>query len=404
MKRIRQALPLLLSVLLLLGACAPSAPQGSSATTEQATEAATNAPASEIILSHRYQIIFPSNASETVQEATKQLMNDLQKKTGIFLPISSDAISPAATEICLATTNRTDFDAVLAPSEILIRAQGERIFILAASEDYLTAAIARFLELIEIRDGNAILSGELNVRESVEPIIPEEKTVSVKLLTYNIHNGADVAYNYRIIANDIKKSGAEIVALQEVDQNTNRNQNQDTMALLKEYTGWQYSYFVAGLESYQGGQYGVAILSKHPIVSTNSMELPETPGIAGLERRALLEVVVQIGELRLTCFVCHCNQKSITPQLQAMAQAAAGKSPYVIMGDFNYSGLALFQTVFPGASFANLSPTSIPTTDDGHCFDNMILSPGIKKGQVTVTETDHSDHHILACEVEIPLP
>jgi len=223
--------------------------------------------------------------------------------------------------------------------------------------------------------------------------------VKLKLLSYNIHNGADVAYDFRLIANDILESGAEIVALQEVDQNTTRNQNQDTLALLKEYTGWQHGYFVAGLENYRGGQYGIAILSKHPIVSTDSMELPENPRMQGLERRALLEAVIRVGETNLACFVCHCNQGSIGEQLQAMAEEAAGKEPYVVMGDFNYSELSPFQRSFPEASFANLSPAPIITTHDGHCFDNMILSKGIQKGTVTVTPSEHSDHFLFACEI-----
>lgn len=396
---------LLLSLLMLLATSCNPLPQQPTVTDSVAqTEAATEAPSPATLqLSGSYRVVLPTNASLRVSEAAKSLYAELTKQlSGAMLLITTDDLSPIDTEICIGVTNRPSGTVTLEPNQVCIYTKEQRIFILAENEDCLTAAVELFFTQLTVDGKSVTIPAELNVKQTVAPIIQEETTMKIKLLTYNIANGREVSYNFRVIAKDILNSGAEIVALQEVDKNTSRNGYQDTMELLKQYTGWEYYYYAPTLENYREGQYGIAILSKHPIVSAKHTELPEAE--EGLERRVLLEAVIRIGELELTCFVSHCNQKSIDLQLGAMADHAAGKEPYVVMGDFNYSKLPLFQTHFPKADFVNLAPTAFPTTHNGHCFDNMILSEGVKKGQVLVTENDHSDHFMLYCEVEIALP
>src|SRR5690606_1015979 len=90
------------------------------------------------------------------------------------------------------------------------------------------------------------------------------KSNKLTLLTYNIHHGApsnpDVI-NLSNIAAVIKKSGAEIIALQEVDVNTERSNNVDQVKALAELLGMEY-YFSKSID-YRSGEYGNAILSKY---------------------------------------------------------------------------------------------------------------------------------------------
>ena len=83
------------------------------------------------------------------------------------------------------------------------------------------------------------------------------KTIKIKVGSYNIKNGALVEHDFSLLADDILDNNIEIVALQEVDCNTNRNKHQDTMAILAERTKYYYCYGPSF--DYDGGKYGNGI-------------------------------------------------------------------------------------------------------------------------------------------------
>ena len=118
------------------------------------------------------------------------------------------------------------------------------------------------------------------------------KSNKLTLLTYNIHHGApsnpDVI-NLSNIAAVIKKSGAEIVALQEVDVNTDRSNKVDQAKALAELLGMEY-YFSKSID-YRNGEYGNAILSKYPMTNKRRFELPMTvPG----EKRSIALATIEL--------------------------------------------------------------------------------------------------------------
>lgn len=90
--------------------------------------------------------------------------------------------------------------------------------------------------------------------------------LTLNIMSYNIHAGFDMFNKPSIpqIAQVIKQSGANIVALQEVDIFTKRNPF-DMPKNLSELTGMPYYSFEKTID-YQGGQYGICILSKYPIL------------------------------------------------------------------------------------------------------------------------------------------
>lgn len=95
------------------------------------------------------------------------------------------------------------------------------------------------------------------------------------MLTYNIHHGApdkSDEVNLENIATVIKKSKAELVALQEVDVNVPRSNYVNQVEVLANILG-MYSYFSKSID-YNGGEYGVAILSKYPMSNTRNELLP----------------------------------------------------------------------------------------------------------------------------------
>lgn len=94
-------------------------------------------------------------------------------------------------------------------------------------------------------------------------------------MTYNIHHGApenSEVVNLANIAAVIKSSGAEVVALQEVDVNVARSGKVNQAAELAKLLGMEY-HFSKSID-YNGGEYGVAILSKYPMTNKRRELLP----------------------------------------------------------------------------------------------------------------------------------
>lgn len=99
----------------------------------------------------------------------------------------------------------------------------------------------------------------------------------LRVLVYNIHAGKDAtgADNLERVAQLVRDSRADIVLLQEVDIGTRRSGNVDQLARLRERTE-MHGAFGRTLD-YQGGLYGIAVLSRWPIDSARVTSLPIEP-------------------------------------------------------------------------------------------------------------------------------
>lgn len=85
-----------------------------------------------------------------------------------------------------------------------------------------------------------------------------------------------------LVAKAIKAMDADIVTLEEVDQNTTRSGGVDQAKIIAEKTGMHYLFGKA--TDMKGGNYGNAILSKYPIETSKTFLLPS----GSFEQRALM--------------------------------------------------------------------------------------------------------------------
>jgi endonuclease/exonuclease/phosphatase family metal-dependent hydrolase len=99
----------------------------------------------------------------------------------------------------------------------------------------------------------------------------------VRVLVYNIHAGRDAAGadNLERVAALVREVGADVTLLQEVDRGTERSGRVDQVAELARRTG-MHAAFGRTLD-YQGGEYGIAILSRWPIADDTLIHLPVEP-------------------------------------------------------------------------------------------------------------------------------
>ena len=181
------------------------------------------------------------------------------------------------------------------------------------------------------------------------------------------------------IASVIKAAQPDIVALQEVDQSTSRSKGVDQAARLGELTG-MISRFGKAMD-FQGGAYGLAVLSRWPLGNVNTHPLPAGPGV---EPRIVLESSVQLptpnGGLRF--LVTHVDHKADPKDRAAQVQkiielfpSSGSAEPTILAGDFNAtptsdvvkSLLASWTDTAPGADFLT-SPATAPRNRIDYIF------------------------------------
>lgn len=109
------------------------------------------------------------------------------------------------------------------------------------------------------------------------PIPTAPDTAQLRVLVYNVHAGRDPGGrpNLDRLARVIREARADVVLLQEVDRGTRRSGGTDQLRELERRTGLR-GVFGRTLR-YQGGGYGVALLSRWPVERRRLVRLPVRP-------------------------------------------------------------------------------------------------------------------------------
>ncbi len=161
----------------------------------------------------------------------------------------------------------------------------------------------------------------------------------VRILTYNIHHaeGFDGKLDVQRIASAIRQTGADVVALQEVDKNVGRSGTIDQPQTLAKLLDLHYAF--GGNLELQGGHYGNALLSRLPIKSSVNHLLPNT---GGGEQRGVLQVELELPQsYRLTVLATYFDHRPDHAQRLASAQminqmtASILDHPVCLAGDLN---------------------------------------------------------------------
>src|SRR5678815_3613975 len=119
----------------------------------------------------------------------------------------------------------------------------------------------------------------------------------LRVMTYNIHVGVgmDKKLDLQRIADVINKEKPDLVGLQEVDRGVKRTEGKDEIAELAAMTRMHFA-FAPNLD-YQGGKYGVAILSRMPLKATVHTMFENK---REAERRGMLKVELDVDGKPIT--------------------------------------------------------------------------------------------------------
>ena len=162
---------------------------------------------------------------------------------------------------------------------------------------------------------------------------------SLEVVTFNMRSGWNRDRSRQMlpqIAAELAALRADVILLQEVDQNRVWSGRVDQPAYLAERLGMEYAFATNVLRPGES-RYGTAVLSAFPILESTNTLLPR-PG--NTQQRGLLRVVVEAapGE-RVSFYTTHFEHTSEQARIM-QARAAAdviAKDPYpaVIGGDMN---------------------------------------------------------------------
>ena len=159
---------------------------------------------------------------------------------------------------------------------------------------------------------------------------------TVRVMIYNIKHGQgmDGTVDLSRSAEVIREMDPDILALQEIDSKTRRVNGVDQAARMSELTGMPHHAFGSFMD-YQGGQYGMAILSRWPITASTNHRLPE-----GAEPRSALTAQISIAgdgpELTLADIHLYRTLEERYSQARRLVELFAYTTkPVVLAGDFN---------------------------------------------------------------------
>lgn len=176
------------------------------------------------------------------------------------------------------------------------------------------------------------------------PVDPDKVEIeeTIKVMAYNIHHANPPSkpdfIDINAIIRVVKAQDPDLLALQEIDVNTERsgpfNQAKEIANSLD-----MYFFFGKGID-YDGGEYGVAVLSKWPLSNEQVVKLPTKSGTGGEPRTLTTAMVTTPGGTEIRFGSTHLDAQSEDTnrllQIEKIVEIGQQETtPFIIAGDFN---------------------------------------------------------------------
>lgn len=227
----------------------------------------------------------------------------------------------------------------------------------------------------------------------------------LNVLTYNVHNGIglDGKTDYARIGTLIRNSGADVVAIQEVDSATQRSKGRYVLGEIAAEALMRPTFGAA--IPYDGGKYGIGILSKEKPLSVRHIALPGRE-----EKRTLL-----IAEFNR--YVMACAHLSLT-EADRMAsidlirkEAERVRKPFILAGDWNATPQSklLEQLKNDFRIVNNTKNATFPADKPDSCIDYIALYKAtgeqlVPRRSYVLNEKNASDHRPVLARMQFKTP
>lgn len=234
--------------------------------------------------------------------------------------------------------------------------------------------------------------------------LPEAQVPAVlRLMTFNIKHGE--LSSLESIADVVLSEKADIVGLQEVDVDAGRSGNVDQPHRLGQLTGMA-NLFRSALTLSDGGLYGLAVLSRYPIVISDKISLTSSG-----EQRIFVTVDIDVQGTTVPFGMTHLGLTASerTTQVSEILAVLGSKPLAVLVGDMNAkpSETAMQQLgakltdawVTAGVGDGFTIPSDVPDRRIDYIWLGKAWAPAIE-AHVPVTQS--SDHRPVV--VTVPMP
>ncbi len=225
----------------------------------------------------------------------------------------------------------------------------------------------------------------------------------LRVLCWNLHHGVgeDGKLDLERIATFIREQKPDVVALQEVDNRCRRSRSVDQAAELARLTGMHGAFGKA--MDYDGGEYGQAILSRHPIGETKVHRLPGEG-----EPRIAFEAGIEMDGGKFVLVTVHLDHQREERRLKQAETLAAAlgevEGPVILAGDFNdVPGSATLKAFGdPWRAVEKKEPAlTCPAREPRVEIDHIFVRGFVPVGKAEVLpEAVASDHRPVAAVVE----
>lgn len=245
------------------------------------------------------------------------------------------------------------------------------------------------------------------VAAALQPAVspqPSERPF-LNLMIYNLHQsfGMDNKLDLEEIAATIRLGDPDIIGLQEADAGRVPSLSTDQVLWLSRRLN-MYSFYGPSW----GDTYGVAVLSKYPIIGEQRYLL-----VSALQQRSCLETTVDLGQQTVTFFSVHLGLETEERHRQLdelLGITNRAPVPKVLVGDFNAKPdsaeitrvLQQFQDSFAvaGTGSGYTSPANAPI----ETIDYVFVSPDIQALSAEVIPSLASDHLPVVARVQMAPP
>lgn len=220
----------------------------------------------------------------------------------------------------------------------------------------------------------------------------------LRIGTWNIRAAQSAPVD--MLAAEIRAMEVDVIALQEVDVRTRRGGFVDEPGELATALGLNY-VFAASIK-WDQGHYGLALLSRWPLVSVERHRLSSTPEA---EPRIVLDVTVCADEKPLHLLNLHADRRTASralgfADLRRIAKDDFGRG-LLVLGDLNEYADAPGVRSLIDAGFVDLGADEAVNTVGTGRVDYLLVDPPLARLASTarVWTTDKSDHHAVLADL-----
>ena len=219
----------------------------------------------------------------------------------------------------------------------------------------------------------------------------------LQIMSYNVRHcaGMDMVVDYDRTANVIVQQQPDVVALQELDSMTRRSGHHDQLGELASRTGY-HPVFGAAIE-FNGGLYGVGILSREMPVSTKRIPLP------GEEPRVLL--VAELEDYVIACTHLDLDKAQRLASVPLIVEEAQQwQKPFLLVGDWNDTpDSELLEVMTQHFTVLTGDEATYPADEPIECIDYVAAFNGCAEaiGSLVIDEPEASDHRPLVVWVRL---